>query len=93
VDAGDHPPISPVSCASESEIGGEAWRLYDYISRHFLASVSPNAVYRKVEVVAKSGGETFKASGSQMKSLGFLVIMPWKVHSYSRRLIEIRQET
>ena len=34
---GDHPPITPVRSASEAEIGGgDAWRVYDYIARHFL---------------------------------------------------------
>jgi len=39
-DAGDHPPITPMRSASEAELGHEAWRLYDYITRHFIASVS-----------------------------------------------------
>ena len=39
-DAGDHPPITPMKAASESELGHEAWRLYDYITRHFIATVS-----------------------------------------------------
>ena len=37
VDHGDHPPITPVRAASESEVGGgDAWRIYDYVVRHFL---------------------------------------------------------
>ena len=38
-DAGDHPPITPMQPASEAEVGHEAWRLYDYITRHFIATV------------------------------------------------------
>lgn len=39
-DAGDHPPITPVRGASESELGGGAeFLIYDYICRHFLASI------------------------------------------------------
>jgi len=38
-DAGDHPPITPMRAASEVELGHEAWRLYDYITRHFIATV------------------------------------------------------
>jgi len=41
-DAGDHPPITPMKSASEAELGHEAWRLYDYITRHFIASVCYN---------------------------------------------------
>lgn len=39
-DAGDHPPITPMKAATEAELGHEAWRLYDYITRHFIATVS-----------------------------------------------------
>lgn len=29
-DVGDHPPITPVRCATEAELGGgDAWRLYE----------------------------------------------------------------
>ena len=38
-DAGDHPPITPMRGASESDLGGEAWRVYEYIARHFIATV------------------------------------------------------
>ena len=39
-DSGDHPPITPMRAATESELGHEAWRLYDMITRHFIATVS-----------------------------------------------------
>jgi len=39
-DAGDHPPITPMKSATEAELGHDAWRLYDYITRHFIATVS-----------------------------------------------------
>ena len=38
-DAGDHPPITPMKAATESELGHENWKLYDYITRHFIATV------------------------------------------------------
>lgn len=38
-DAGDHPPITPMKCATRSELDGDSWRLYDYITRHFIATV------------------------------------------------------
>jgi DNA topoisomerase-3 len=39
-DVGDHPPITPVKAASSAAVGGgDYWRLYDYIARHFLATV------------------------------------------------------
>jgi len=39
-DVGDHPPITPVKSASATSVGGgDYWRLYDYICRHFIATV------------------------------------------------------
>jgi hypothetical protein len=79
-DVGDHPPITPMRAASEDELGGgDTWRLYDYVARHFLASVSPDAVYRKTKAVLTAGGETFSATGSTTVKPGWLAIMPWKV--------------
>ena len=45
VDMGDHPPITPCRYASSSELYGEQGRLYDLVVKHFIASVSPDAVY------------------------------------------------
>lgn len=47
VDAGDHPPITPMRCATEAELGGDAWRLYEYVTRHFLGSVSPDCKFMR----------------------------------------------
>lgn len=39
-DVGDHPPITPVKGANSSAVGGgDYWRLYDYVCRHFIATV------------------------------------------------------
>lgn len=39
-DAGDHPPITPMKSASRNELDGDSWRLYDFITRHFIATVT-----------------------------------------------------
>eukprot|EP00210_Caulerpa_lentillifera_P003718 g3551.t1 len=92
VDAGDHPPISPVACATNEELSGDSWRLYDYISRHFFASISQDALYECHEVVASCSseinlrfnaptscpGEIFSASGSRLIKEGFITLMPWR---------------
>lgn len=79
VDVGDHPPITPVRAATEAELGGgDMWRLYDFVARHFLGSISPDAVYKKTKAVFEAGGETFSASGSVALRPGFTAIMPWR---------------
>lgn len=79
VDAGDHPPITPVAEATEEELGGgDAWRLYDFAARWFLASVSPDCVVRKTKAVLTAGGETFTATGTVVLKPGFTAVMPWR---------------
>ena len=46
VDAGDHPPITPVKLATPRQCEGEAgWPLYQYICRHFVASLSADCTF------------------------------------------------
>jgi DNA topoisomerase IA len=41
-DAGDHPPITPCRSANRGELDGDSFKLYDYITRHFIGTISPN---------------------------------------------------
>lgn len=51
-DVGDHPPITPVRAATESELGGgEAWLIYDYVARHFLGSLSGDCLLKRTKAV------------------------------------------
>jgi DNA topoisomerase-3 len=51
-DVGDHPPITPVRAATESELGGgDAWLIYDYVARHFLGSLSADCLLKKTKAV------------------------------------------
>jgi DNA topoisomerase-3 len=78
VDAGDHPPITPMLSATESELGGgDAWRLFEYVMRHFLGSVSPDCKYTRTKVSFAAGGEKFSVNGRAVISPGFTAVMPW----------------
>lgn len=39
-DAGDHPPITPMRCADRGQFDHDSWRLYEYITKHFIGTVS-----------------------------------------------------
>ncbi len=79
-DAGDHPPITPVASATEHELGGgDMWRLYDYVARHFLGSLSPDCTFARTTATFSAGHEAFSASGTSPKRPGFTAIMPWRV--------------
>lgn len=87
-DVGDHPPITPARSATEADVGGgDAWRIYDYIARHFLASLSPDCVYQRTSAGFTAGGESFSASGVSPVRAGFTAIMPWKVQPHLNWLL------
>ena len=85
VDMGDHPPITPCRYASSSELYGEQGRLYDLVVKHFIASVSPDAVYLQTKVEAAAGLETFVVRGRQLIRPGWMAL-------YSRSNIEDFEE-
>uniref|UniRef100_A0A8C3LPF1 DNA topoisomerase n=1 Tax=Chrysolophus pictus TaxID=9089 RepID=A0A8C3LPF1_CHRPC len=76
-DAGDHPPITPMKAATEVELGGDGWRLYEYITRHFIATVSADCKYLQTNISFSIGPERFSCVGKVVTSPGFTEIMPW----------------
>ena len=50
VDMGDHPPIIPCRSAGPGELSGDMARVYDLVTRHFIASVSHDAVWQATKV-------------------------------------------
>ncbi len=45
VDNGDHPPITPVKSATKDSLGDREWKLYQFITKTFLGSISDDAVF------------------------------------------------
>ncbi|GAB4851852.1 hypothetical protein Ancab_031251 [Ancistrocladus abbreviatus] len=76
-DAGDHPPITPMRSASEDMLGYDAWKLYQYVCQHFIATLSPDCKYIRTKVEFSIGGESFYCTGQQVTAQGFTSIMPW----------------
>jgi DNA topoisomerase-3 len=51
VDMGDHPPITPCrALGPHDQLSGDMARIYDFVVRHFIASVSPDAVWCSTKV-------------------------------------------
>ena len=78
MDAGDHPPITPVKAASRRELDEREWRVYAFISRSFLGCISRDATYDAVAVMFESNGEAFRLEGKVLLDAGFLEIMHWQ---------------
>lgn len=78
-DVGDHPPITPMRAAPRDEFSkGNEWRLYEYITRHFIASLMEDVEYLDKNVVFEAAGEEFVLSHHEIVNRGFLFAMPWK---------------
>ena len=54
------------------------WRIYEFITRHFLACCSKNAVGTSAKVTACIGDEKFTASGLTVTERNFLDIYPYQ---------------
>ena len=78
LDAGDHPPITPIRSATRSSFHGDReWKLYQFIALSFLGCISSDATYDSCAIMLEAGGEQFKASGKVLIKPGFLEIMHW----------------
>jgi DNA topoisomerase-3 len=74
VDMGDHPPITPCRLAQPYELSGSESRIYDLVARHFVATVSPDAIYLRTKVQFKGAEEMFHLSARVLIDPGFLEI-------------------
>ena len=67
-DVGDHPPITPMKAAPRDEFTkGSEWRLYDYITRHFISSLMPDVEYEEKALVVNLNGEDFCYTYHEMR--------------------------
>ncbi|XP_018021494.1 DNA topoisomerase 3-beta-1, partial [Hyalella azteca] len=44
-DAGDHPPITPMRAAERHHLDLDSWRIYEYITKHFIGTLMPDCKY------------------------------------------------
>jgi hypothetical protein len=65
VDAGDHPPITPMRAASGAELSGDAWRLYNMVARNFIGSLcaSPRRGLGKLTTAPQCVGRSGRPRG------------------------------
>ncbi|CAD7932982.1 unnamed protein product [Amoebophrya sp. A120] len=82
-DAGDHPPITPCGPLARRDDmkKGNQWKLYEYVCRHFVASVMDDAYYTEFTVEAQIGNNSsdiFTSTFQTFHDKGFLFATPWK---------------
>lgn len=91
-DAGDHPPITPMRPATEAELGGDAWRLYEFITISFIASISYDCKYLQTTVKFAVDQETFSFSGKTVTSPGFTTVMHWQAIPSDEHMLHCQKD-
>jgi len=98
VDMGDHPPITPCRSAS-GELSGDMGRVYEFVVRHFIASISHDAVWRstrvdfELEPLKEKVEGKFSVSGKEMIDPGFLeVLLHREYGNEGERIDGLREE-
>jgi DNA topoisomerase-1 len=67
----DHPPIHPSGSATREVLGEERWRIYELVVRRFLATLSPDAIWKTVRCGLEAGGEPYVANGARLVAAGW----------------------
>ena len=84
-DDGAHPPIHPVKGATREEIveefgrvGRVAWLVYDFVVRHFLATLSPPAIIERQNIAIVVNGVELVSEGVRIVDEGYWRIYPFE---------------
>lgn len=92
MDKGDHPPITPARVANPSELSGDLGRLYEYVCRHFLASISAQAEYNSNTIQFDVNGVIFEEESSVITQDGFLSLITWKRSNYVKNFPNVPKD-
>lgn len=64
--------------ADRGESDNDTWRIYDYIARHFLATVSQDLRYRQTTSKFTVGPEKFSCTTNKLVDMGYTKVMTWQ---------------
>lgn len=85
-DAGDHPPITPMKAGTQNDFDRDAWRIFDYVTRHFIGTLAGDMKYEQTKIFFSIGSEKFHKTGSIVLEPGFTQVMPWQGFSNEMRI-------
>ncbi|PPJ59249.1 hypothetical protein CBER1_05328 [Cercospora berteroae] len=86
-----HPPIHPVNFVAANALDDESQRVYEFVTRRFLACCSDDAKGSKTEVSIAYGPETFHASGLTVLQRNYLDVYPYDKWTSSQVLPDFQQ--
>ena len=77
-DAGDHPPITCLKSATREQVGGGSeWRVYEFVVRTFLGSLSDELVFTRQIAELEIGEDKLEIEQIQVDSVGFAGVCNW----------------
>lgn len=76
-EVGNNTPIVPIKSAEKGTLTPNEWKIYEYITKIFLATLSQNAYVSEKEITFQIDQELFKLKTSKIETKGFLNILPW----------------
>lgn len=75
--ATDHPPIHPTDVAKKGDLESTEWRVYELITRRFLATLAPEAEIESMRVDLDVNSEPFFTRGAHVLKEGWLHFYPY----------------
>ncbi len=88
VETTDHPPIYPTEGATQKQLKGEKWRLYELVVRRFLATVAPSGKAELKIASIEINDQTFKLKGYRVLSPGWRKYYPY-IRAYETTLPDL----
>jgi DNA topoisomerase-1 len=73
----DHPPIYPTGAPRRGQLGDREWRLYELVTRRFMATLADDAVMESNRVDVALTGEPFVARGNRVVHPGWFEYYPY----------------
>jgi len=75
-----HPPIHPVKLATQNgnQLTNDEWRVYELVTRHFLACCSKDAVGFETVIRIEIDKEFFHANGLMIREYNWLEVYPYE---------------
>lgn len=80
-DCGDHPPITPTKVGSRNDFEGDTWRVYDFIVRYFIGTLSRDLKFKCTTTKFSIDDESFSNTSNILIDPGYTRVMTWQAMS------------
>ncbi|CAJ0845269.1 1164_t:CDS:10 [Entrophospora sp. SA101] len=83
--------LTPMKLANEGDLHGDLWRVYSFITKYFLGSISKNIKLKENTILIKIANESFEITGAKVIEPGFSKIMHWRKLPNDENLPDFRK--